>query len=237
MGCLLSERGWCEHRLGGLGASAHPENFWILHFSIHQKHTNLFIKPSTFTPSIWRVKEFYDYKHFWQPKQWKTVVTMVTLLFWPSEVLIIIHVPSRRVLMREKYLCEREIASKCTRLMLNAQNSCSMCETWDLWRSRPFAALGTTLDHLHKTLQSKYACDWAWSPMDNIPEIYSHIVLVGVCHWVCKSPTLYNTKFYKFCDHIPDYKCSIVHDFNLLQTHTLSVCHMPPNDFTRLKNW
>ena len=33
---------------------------------------------------------------------------------------------------------------------------------------------------------------------------YSHIVWVGVCRWVRESPTLYYTKYCKFCDLIPD---------------------------------
>ena len=32
---------------------------------------------------------------------------------------------------------------------------------------------------------------------------YSHIIWVGVCCWVCESPTLYQSKFCKFCDPIP----------------------------------
>ena len=48
------------------------------------------------------------------------------------------------------------------------------------------------------------------------PGGYSHIVWVGVCRWVRESPTLYKSKFCKFCDPIPEYP------FNLLLLTFLS---------------
>ena len=33
---------------------------------------------------------------------------------------------------------------------------------------------------------------------------YSHISWMGLCRWVRESPTLYQTKFCKFCDPIPE---------------------------------
>ena len=61
---LFAERAWTVQASSrGSGSISSPRKF--LNFALlDSPETHKFIKPSTFTPSIWRVKEFYDYKHF-----------------------------------------------------------------------------------------------------------------------------------------------------------------------------
>ena len=58
----------------------------------------------------------------------------------------------------------------------------------------------------------KWSAKHAGSPASFYP------VPLGVCRQRCvrESPTLYKTKFSKFCDPLPDQKCSIILDFSLL---------------------
>ena len=84
-----------------------PEKFWFSYFWNHWKHTNL-LKQGTFTPSMGGILRYIS--------TFDGLNSRVT-------------VPSRRVLMQEKYSCECERV----RLHRNVWDSCSIHETWELW--------------------------------------------------------------------------------------------------------